>query len=154
MKVFLSYAGSERQLAENIRHDLAAAGISVWDAVQEIVPGENWPKKVGKALDESNAMVVLISPEAVRSRWIKREIDYALGSPRFEGRLIPVLARPTRDIPWILQRMNIVQHAGEPRKTTRQLITRLKLPKAAFRRRTYLGTKQHEAAPKKTASAR
>jgi hypothetical protein len=154
MKVFLSYSGSERSLAERIRNDLAAAGISVWDAVQEIVPGENWPKKVGKALDESNAMVVLISPEAVRSRWIKHEIDYALGSPRFEGRLIPVLARPTRDIPWILQRMHIVEHGGESKKTARQLIARLKLPRAARRRRSHTGTKQHEAAPKKTASAR
>jgi len=40
----------------------------------------------------------------VRSENVRREIEYALGHPKYEDRLFPVVVRPTRDIPWILRR--------------------------------------------------
>lgn len=50
-------------------------------------------------------MIVLLSPESMRSDHVRREIEYALGDPNYEGRLFPVLVRPTENIPWILRKI-------------------------------------------------
>ena len=114
-RVFLSYAQSDRHLAETLARDLTVAGFAVWSD-QEVMPGDNWARKVGEALDESEAMVVIVSPAAAKSEWVRREVEFALGSPRYAGRLIPIVAKPTDEMPWILDRLRpvaIKKNAGE-----------------------------------------
>jgi len=50
-------------------------------------------------------MVVLVSPDSSGSLYQQREIEFAHGSRRFSGRLIPVLLRETKDYPWIFERL-------------------------------------------------
>ena len=113
MKVFISYAHSDAALAKKIVATLAAAGLEVWDD-REILPGDNWAEQVAQALKESEAMVVLLTPEATRSRWVRHEIEYALGEARYSKRLIPVLVGDPadfsqEDIPWILWRFQMIK---------------------------------------------
>ena len=59
-------------------------------------------------------MVVLLMPEATRSRWVRREIEYVLGEKRYSRRLIPALVGapadfPQEDIPWILWRFQMIK---------------------------------------------
>ena len=112
MKVFISHAYSDEQLAQKVAAILQEAGLEVWDAMREILPGDNWAQHVSNALQESEAMVVLLTPDAVRSEWVRREmrwnIEYALGEIRFRSRLIPVVAGDpdilnTESVPWILR---------------------------------------------------
>lgn len=70
---------------------LEDAGLQVWDATREIMPGDNWAATLGNALQEAQAMVVLVTPDAMRSKWVRWEIEYALGQIRFRERLIPVV---------------------------------------------------------------
>ena len=62
-------------------------------------------------------MVVLLSPDALRSSWVRREIDYALSEQRYSNRLIPVLPKELNEeaVPWILRRLRMVQ-LGEDTK--------------------------------------
>ena len=73
------------------------------------------------------AVVVFISPEAVESRSVSREIEYALGAKHLRGRLIPVVLRPTKDAPWILQSLQPVRYEG-PSKTSQQIVEILSQP--------------------------
>jgi len=107
MKVFLSHTSEDRQAARILADELEQAGFEVWSA-DLLLPGDNWADELAEALRSSDAMVVLISPSSVRSEWIRREIEYALGTKRFEGRMIPVLIAPTRGIPWILERLHML----------------------------------------------
>ncbi len=59
-------------------------------------------------MKSAEAMVVLLSPEAIESRWVSHEIEYALGAKRLQDRLIPVLVRPTKKIPWILRELQLI----------------------------------------------
>ena len=125
MKVFISHAYSDEQLAQKVAAILQEAGLEVWDAMREILPGDNWAQHVSNALQESEAMVVLLTPDAVRSEWVRREmrwnIEYALGEIRFRSRLIPVVAGDpdilnTESVPWILRHQKIVdltEHENE-----------------------------------------
>jgi hypothetical protein len=125
MRVFISYADKERDLARELAHRLAGAGLQVWSADEEIGAGENWAAATQRALDESNALVILLSPDALRSRWVRREIDYALGSPRFEGRVVPVQVRPTRDKPWILDSFPCVRASKDLDQVARDIVSAL-----------------------------
>jgi hypothetical protein len=113
MKVFISYSYADEMLARKVTKALEQAGLDVWDAEREISPGDNWAKKIAEGLDESEAMVVLLTPTAIHSKILRREIDYALGKKSFDNRLIPVLVGspekfPEDGIPWILRRLNMI----------------------------------------------
>ena len=106
-QVFISAAKSDNAWARDLSERLEKAGIDTWVPVAEILPGANWSREIGRALDRADAMVVLVSPDAMKSDWVRREIQFALGEERFENRLIPVQVRrtPSDDIPWILREL-------------------------------------------------
>lgn len=104
MQIFLSYAPADRDFAKALSSQLTRRGLSVWAADDEILPGDNVWLRIGEALRRSKAMVVLVSPDSMRSEYVRHEIEYALGQPNYEGRVFPVEIRPTEDIPWILRR--------------------------------------------------
>ncbi len=113
MKVFISYSHKNELLAREVAKALEQAGLDVWDAEREIMPGDNWAEKIAEGLKESEAMVVLLTPDAVQSRAVRHEIDYALGKKSFDKRLIPVLVGeperfPENSIPWILRRLKMI----------------------------------------------
>ena len=121
MKVFVSYAHTDEAIARRVADILHQAGLEVWEATREIMPGDNWAAKVDQALQESQAMVVLLTPHTMRSNWVRSEIEYALGEIRFRDRLIPVVVGDpdelkNEDVPWILwnlKTIRLTEHANE-----------------------------------------
>jgi len=116
MKVFISYAHEDKELAWKISDALKKYGLEVWDE-REIMPGENWAAKVSHALQSSSALIVLITPKALESKWVPREIEYALGKTAFKNRLVTVLVgppgkMPQGKIPWILRHLQCVELPG------------------------------------------
>jgi hypothetical protein len=114
MNVFISYAQQDEKLARKVGDSLKQAGLNVWDYRSEILPGDLWSDKTSQALRESDAMVVLLTPEAARSQQVRSEIDYALGKNAFKNRLIPVLVGSPdkflkKDVPWILWELQMVK---------------------------------------------
>lgn len=107
MQIFLSYAESDGAFAKALASQLARRGLSVWSPDQEVLPGDNVWLRIGEALKRSKAMVVLVSPDSMRSENVRREIQYALGDVNYEHRVFPVRVRPTNDIPWILRKLKI-----------------------------------------------
>ena len=113
MKVFISHAHTDTPLAKKVTNALEQSGLEVWSAEREILPGDNWAKKISEALEASDAMVVLLTPAALASKAVRREIEYALGEKTFNRRLIPVLVgAPEKfqadSIPWILRHLNMI----------------------------------------------
>lgn len=113
MKVFLSYSQSDQALANRLTHSLKASGLDVWDIRDEIFPGDNWAEKTSQALQESEAMIVLLSDESLHNTTVRREVEYGLGNKNYRGRLIPVLIDGARleeneDFPWILHNFSSI----------------------------------------------
>lgn len=109
MKVFLNYAHADAALAERVAKALTDSGLEVSDPRRDHLPGDNWAGEVACALEESEAMVVLLTPGPM-SPEVRRNIEYALGSKNYNNRLIPVVvgdpnAISTTVIPWIVRRM-------------------------------------------------
>jgi len=119
MKVFISHASSDAKLAKRLADVLREAGFQVWDETQ-ILPGDNWGAKLAEALQESDAMVVLMTPNSLHSPNLSYEVGYALGKADYKGRLIPVIAAPPEqlrkeDIPWVFYKFHMIHLPDQER---------------------------------------
>jgi len=128
MKVFISYAQSDEKLAEKVGDILKKSGLTVWDYRRDILPGDLWSEKASEALRDSDAMVVLLTPEAARSKQVRSEIDYALTQNTFRNRLIPVVVGSPekiskKDFPWILWELQMVMlpERGDQQEPIKQI---------------------------------
>ena len=86
----------------------------MWNPDLNLLPGDNWAAEVAPAQEKSDAMVVLLTPDAISSPWVRCEMEYALGAERYSNRLIPVAigdrARiPSHDVPWIVRQLPWVE---------------------------------------------
>ncbi|GEM_PF-5014596 len=88
--IFLSYRRTEPDSAFALRlaNDLRVAGHRVWMDVAGIEGGEAWNQEIQRALDDCYAYIILLSPEALESRWVRNELLYALQNK--PGRVYPV----------------------------------------------------------------
>lgn len=126
MQIFLSYARSDETFAKALSSQLERRGFSVWSPGEEVLPGDNVWLRTGEALKKSKAMVVLLSPDSMRSEHVRREIQYALGDPNYEGRLFPVRIRPTEDVPWILRKFRTFDAGRSAAKVSESIANALK----------------------------
>jgi hypothetical protein len=106
MKVFLSHARKDSSLAYKLAEQLRNVGFSVWMPEDHISLGDNWARMIGKALDDAELMVVLLTPKALESDVVRQNIELAIGSRRFERRVFTVFVglapQPGKHVPWIL----------------------------------------------------
>jgi len=129
MKVFISYSEADEKWVRLLRSRLSEEGFEVWNSASDIAPGDNWLLKSGRALQTADAMIVLLSPDSAKSDWVRSEIEYALSSPQFRGRVIPLLIKPTEDVPWILHKLHFIRATKDVDETISRVVAILqKLP--------------------------
>jgi len=87
-KIFLSYSYSDKQWVEQFAIALKKEGIGVWSAFQDIALGENFTERIQSALRASNTLVVLLSPNSVKSRGVFFELGAAIADNK---RIIPIV---------------------------------------------------------------
>jgi hypothetical protein len=106
MKIYLSHARKDRVLARRLATALIEAGFDVWDPEDAVTPGENWAKKTGQALAESEMMVLLFTPRALDSDALRQDFEFAIGSKKYAQRVFSVIVGESvlagSDVPWIL----------------------------------------------------
>jgi hypothetical protein len=125
MQVFISHSSADRDLARELSARLSGAGFQPWSE-GELLPGDNWQLETGQALEQSEAMIVLVSPEWSKSPWDRNQVQYALGSLNYENRVIPVEVRRTEDIPWMLKKFSIIPGSGGIGEISNRVLERLK----------------------------
>ena len=74
-------------------------------------------------------MVILLTPDGLRSRWGRRDIEYALGEQSYRKRVIPVLIGepqefPREEVPWILRHLRMIKLAEHAREEGRDTADR------------------------------
>lgn len=72
--VFISCLEENRPLANAVRARLEQSGIPVWsDPLEDLSAGSNWEQQAIGMLDQSKSMVLLVSPHALDSPWLRAE---------------------------------------------------------------------------------
>jgi hypothetical protein len=131
MYVYISHAAADEKIAQHVAGALRGAGFRVWDE-SEILPGDNWGEKLGQALREAQAMVVLLTPASLRAWNVSSEIGYALTQAHYRDRLIPVVAAPPErlpreQIPWVLRKLDVIElpDLGENQEGVQKIVEAL-----------------------------
>ena len=92
-EALVSHSHKDQAFVEWLVGVLRRHQIPVWYSVTEIQGARQWHDEIGRALKRCDWFVVILSPDAVASTWVKRELLYALQQDRFEGRIAPVVYR-------------------------------------------------------------
>ena len=91
-QVFISHSSKDAEIAHRLADDLRKAGLNVWITPSSIQPLEVWEDAIERGLTESGKFVLLASPNAAQSTWVKRETRVAYYSEqKGHMQLYPVL---------------------------------------------------------------
>lgn len=93
-EIFLSHASEDRLFATAVTETMRHHGLPVWYAPTNIIGAQAWQDEIGAALKRCDWFVVMLSPNAIASMWVKRELQYVLRQRRFEERIVPLLYLP------------------------------------------------------------
>lgn len=97
--VFLSYARKDIVFAEKLYADLVNQGVSVWMDNKEIQAGQQWVKCLENALDRSQSLIFVVSPDSSESKYCAKELIWMTEGNR---PIFPILLRDT-NIPFIIR---------------------------------------------------
>jgi hypothetical protein len=95
--VFVSYSRSDWErvvlaLTRRLRQD----GFQLWVDHGFLVGGDDWMDAIGEALKTCGVCLLAISPEAMRSRYVKMEYRFFFNNDK---PIVPVLVRPISELP-------------------------------------------------------
>ncbi|MBI4347759.1 MAG: toll/interleukin-1 receptor domain-containing protein [Elusimicrobia bacterium] len=86
--IFISHVGSDEALAVELARGLESAGYQTWYYERDSMPGASYLLQTGQAVEDSAAVVVLVTPRSIGSNQVTKEVVRAHeGSKPF----IPVL---------------------------------------------------------------
>jgi CheY-like chemotaxis protein len=91
VSVFISYSHVDRFPAEQVARRLSEVGYAPWIDFAGILGGTEWRKSIEDALNQCSALLVILTPDAVVSEWVRYEISRAKAS---NFPIIPLMFRP------------------------------------------------------------
>ncbi|CAK0757142.1 Toll/interleukin-1 receptor domain-containing protein [Gammaproteobacteria bacterium] len=123
-EVFLSHSDKDRAFATKIRDCLVEHDIPVWYSRTSIVGARQWHDEIGSALSRCEAFVVILSPASVESKWVKRELLFALQADRYENNLVPLLYKPCEysKLSWTLPQFGFVDFLKDYQRGCQELL--------------------------------
>lgn len=107
--VFISYTGTDAELAAVIHEDLGGLGMGVWFDRFDMPEGHDGDapgirRVLLQAMRASRALVILVSPRSMASRWVRFELGSAieLEARQRDRRIVTLLVGrgSRRDIPF------------------------------------------------------
>ena len=87
-KLFISYKRQEEEFARQLSQTLKARGLAVWIDVDEIHAGDDWQDTIQEGLDQSDILILIVTPAAMESKQVSNEWKYF---NREEKLIIPVI---------------------------------------------------------------
>lgn len=108
-QVFISYSRKDIAFARRLAGDLERTGFDVWWDISDLKGGDDWVRFIPAAIEASQYVVVLLSPESIQSEWVEREYSYAI---RHRKKIIPAMIKPCA-VPFSLHTINYVDFVNE-----------------------------------------
>ena len=84
-QIFISHAYEDAGFAHRLANDLKNQGWRVWIAPDNIRPGEKWMDALNRGLSESGVYIVVLTPDAVDSKWVHDETNVAIMLKKEDG---------------------------------------------------------------------
>jgi hypothetical protein len=130
MRVFLSYASEQRDLAEELAQRLKSVRrIDVFFDRESLIPGDPFDLRIRRALARADVFVFLASPDSLRpGAYTLTELGFAQKQwPRATGRILTVLVGDTaiESLPNYLRSVSVLHPEGDVIAETVAAVSRL-----------------------------
>ena len=106
MKLFLSYARADQAIADDLRRTLVSWGHQSWLDLTNIPPGSAWPDEIQKGLEWADAVVGVMTRDALASDNVKNEWNWSLVYRHKLGKVLFLLKMDDSVVPMQYIRVN------------------------------------------------
>jgi TIR domain len=96
--VFLSHSHADKSFVRALARKFGASGIDCWLDEAEIKTGESLIERLSEAVADVDFVLAILSPNSVRSRWVREELLLAM-TRQIKGkrlRVLPVVKAPCK----------------------------------------------------------
>jgi formylglycine-generating enzyme required for sulfatase activity len=107
-QVFISYSRKDLAFIEQLATDLKVAHFDVWYDLSRLEGGMPWRTKIEKAINDSQYVLVILSPDSVTSKWVEEEF---LLASELGKNIIPLYYKPCA-LPLGYRRLQIIDVYG------------------------------------------
>ncbi|MBL8188162.1 MAG: TIR domain-containing protein [Acidobacteria bacterium] len=119
-KVFISYNRADLKHALALEQAMQSHAVSVWRDQHSLYGGQQWPKTIGEALADCDAVLLLWSANATAGHYVEFEWNTALA---LKKKIIPLLLDDAT-LPPALTAINAIPHR-DPDETVAQILMAL-----------------------------
>ena len=106
-KIFISYSRKDTDFVRKLAGDLEKAGYDVWWDITDLRGGDDWVRQIPTAIEASQFVIVVLSPNSIASEWVEKEYTQALS---LRKKIIPIMLAPC-NVPFSLNTINYVNFA-------------------------------------------
>jgi len=111
--VFISYSHVDSKVADSIVAVFEKVGIEYFRDVKHIEWGRSISGEVRVALEQSVAILVILSPASIKSQWVPYEVGYGRA---LHKRVLPFLTHPAIDVPGYMGDLRRISSIAEMRE--------------------------------------
>ncbi|XP_035859491.1 uncharacterized protein LOC116038805 [Sander lucioperca] len=112
--VFISYSSTDYQWTHSVINQLESCGLQVCYHERDFTPGRTVLENMSDCIQESQKVLLVLSPEFVRSRWCLLEANMSLFRDCLERKpIVPVLLEPGVSVPLHLCHLTYLE-ANDP----------------------------------------
>lgn len=119
LRIFLCHSSDDKQAVRDLYQRLRADGFDPWLDEENLLPGQDWQRKISEAVDGADVVLVCLSRSSItRKGYVQKEIKFALDvadkQPEDTIYLVPLKLEEC-DIPERLRRwhsVNLFEPAG------------------------------------------
>jgi hypothetical protein len=108
-KIFISYSRKDIDFARRLAGDLEKAGYDVWWDISDLRGGDDWVREIPAAIEGSDFFIVVLTPNAAVSEWVRKEYTQALS---LRKKIIPIMLART-SVPFALNTINYVDFTSD-----------------------------------------
>jgi hypothetical protein len=91
--IFISYSRRDQEFVTRLAADLDARVAGVWFDQSAIQAGEKWHDEILEGIRDCKAFILVLSPDAIESRYVREEVNKAL---ELGKTIFPVIYRPAK----------------------------------------------------------
>jgi hypothetical protein len=92
-EIFISYSRRDQEFVTRLASDLDAQVAGVWFDQATIQPGQKWHDEIIEGIQECKAFILVLSPDAMESHYVREEVNKAL---ELGKTIFPVIYRPAK----------------------------------------------------------
>jgi len=82
-RVFIAYASEDEEPAGRLYRALRRHGFSAWRDQEKLLPGQNWPRAIERAIERSDFFIACLSKNSIIKRgYFQSELRYAIDLAR------------------------------------------------------------------------